>query len=122
MRDFWNQRYGEPDLAYGLEPNEFLVDVVDRLPAGSSVLCIAEGYGRNALYLAAKGFRVAMVDYSTVGVERARRLASELGLTLDASVVDLADFSFPPVDVIVAVSRTSRRRCDARFISARSPR
>jgi len=47
----WYERYSESEFVYGTEPNEFLVSVVGRIPKGT-VLSLAEGEGRNAVYLA----------------------------------------------------------------------
>lgn len=88
---FWNRRYAESEFAYGTEPNDFLVRVVDRIPPGR-VLCLAEGQGRNAVFLAEKGFEVTAVDASDVGLERARQLASARSVHIETRVADLADF------------------------------
>ena len=69
----WDARYADPEFAYGKEPNGFLASVAHRIPAGP-VLCLAEGQGRNAVYLAALGHEVTAVDRSAVGLERAREL------------------------------------------------
>ena len=57
----WDERYGQEGFAYGTEPNDFLVEVADRIPAGP-VLCLAEGEGRNAVFVAARGHEVLAVD------------------------------------------------------------
>jgi SAM-dependent methyltransferase len=88
----WDERYGGPDYAYGTEPNDFLVAAADRLPAGR-VLCLGEGEGRNAVWLAGRGFEVTAVDASAVGLEKARRLAAERGVTVDTVHADLATFT-----------------------------
>lgn len=91
IRDTWNQRYSADDYIFGTEPNDYLVEVADRLPAGP-VLCIAEGEGRNAVYLAGRGHPVTAVDQSRVGLEKAQRLAAERGVRIETVVADLADF------------------------------
>ena len=89
----WDQRYSEPGFAYGTEPNDFLRENAERhLPAGGAVLSLAEGEGRNAVFLAKRGFRVTGVDGSAVGLEKARKLAAEHGVELQTVVADLADF------------------------------
>lgn len=87
----WDARYSTEEFVYGTEPNAFLVSVSDRLPRGR-VLCLAEGEGRNAVYLAQRGCRVLAVDASAVGLQKARRLAGERGVHIDTEVADLADF------------------------------
>jgi SAM-dependent methyltransferase len=91
----WNERFSEPGYAYGTEPNEFLVSVADRIPPGK-VLCLAEGEGRNAVYLAGLGYQVTAIDASTVGLEKADALANERGLAIETVVADLSDFSIDP--------------------------
>ena len=90
----WDERYSSEEFAYGTEPNSFLVSVIERLPSGR-VLCLAEGEGRNAVYLAQRGCQVLAVDASAVGLQKARRLAAERGVHIDTEVADLADF---PID------------------------
>lgn len=91
----WNQRYSEPGYAYGTEPNDFLVSVAERIPAGP-VLCLAEGEGRNAVFLAGRGHAVTAVDASDVGLRKAAALAAERGVSLTTQVSDLAHFAIEP--------------------------
>ncbi|MFO0659279.1 MAG: class I SAM-dependent methyltransferase [Polyangiaceae bacterium] len=90
--NMWNERYAEPGFAYGTSPNDFLVEQVKWLPAGGDVLSLAEGEGRNAVWLAELGFRVTCVDISSVGLEKAIALANEHGVSLSTIIADLADF------------------------------
>jgi SAM-dependent methyltransferase len=87
----WDERYSEDDYAYGKEPNRFLVSIVSMLERGKT-LCLAEGEGRNAVYLASLGFDVLAVDASAVGLEKAQRLARERGVTIATQQVNLAEF------------------------------
>jgi SAM-dependent methyltransferase len=89
----WDERYREPDLTYGEAPNDFLVEQVGSLKPGNC-LCIAEGQGRNAVWLARQGFQVTAVDQSSVGMARAGELAGARGVELTTEVADLADFDF----------------------------
>ena len=91
--DQWNQRYAIDDYIYGTSANDFLVSVADRLPVGK-VLCVAEGEGRNATFLASLGHDVTAVDISSVALAKARRLADKEGLEIKTEVVDLADYEF----------------------------
>jgi len=91
MKDFWNDRYTGPEFAYGTEPNEFLQSVIQHIPPGK-VLCLAEGEGRNALYLAKHGYIVSAVDQSGVGLEKARQLAKLNHVDIETIEADLADF------------------------------
>jgi SAM-dependent methyltransferase len=91
----WDERYKEEGFAYGAEPNDFLREMAGLIPAGP-VLCLAEGQGRNAVYLASRGHAVLAVDQSAVGLERARALAAERGVSIQTQTCDLADFVFEP--------------------------
>lgn len=91
----WNQRYGEDELAYGSEPNDFLREVAERIPEGP-VLCLAEGQGRNAVFLAERGHPVTAVDLSPVGLERAAAFARERGVELETVVADLGEYELEP--------------------------
>jgi SAM-dependent methyltransferase len=89
----WNQRYSEPGFAYGTEPNDFLAVSAERyLPPNGEILCLAEGEGRNAVFLARLGFRVTGVDASAVGLDKARKLAEQHGVEIRTIVADLEDF------------------------------
>ena len=77
----WDERYASEDYAYGTEPNDFLREVAPRLPVGKT-LCLGEGEGRNAVFLAGLGHRVTALDGSRVGLEKARRLAADRGVAI----------------------------------------
>ena len=87
----WDQRYDTAEYVYGTDPNAFLEGVVHDMPVGRT-LCIAEGEGRNAVFLAEHGHEVVAVDASAVGLEKARRLAHERGVQIETVTADLADF------------------------------
>jgi SAM-dependent methyltransferase len=91
----WDLRYSEPGYAYGKEPNAFLVEVAVRIPAGP-VLSLAEGEGRNAVFLAGLGHDVTAVDASAVGLAKAEALAGERGVRLATHRADLADYAIAP--------------------------
>jgi SAM-dependent methyltransferase len=91
----WDDRYSEPGYAYGSEPNDFLVSVVERIPPGP-VLCLAEGEGRNAVFLASRGHAVTAVDASAIGLGKARSLAAERKVTIETVCSDLADYTITP--------------------------
>ena len=91
MSSMWDERYSAAAYAYGTEPNDFLKSVAERIPPGP-VLCLAEGQGRNAVYLASLGHEVLAVDQSAIGLERARKLAESRDLVIATQVADLASF------------------------------
>lgn len=87
----WDEKYSAEHYVYGKEPNRFLAEHALELPPGD-VVCLAEGEGRNAVYLAGLGFNVTAVDSSQVGMEKAQRLAAEKGVEIHAICTDLADY------------------------------
>ena len=102
----WDERYGTEDYAYGTEPNDFLAAHAHMLPKGGRVLSLAEGEGRNAVFLATLGYKVTAVDQSAVGLEKARRLAGKKEVAVETIVADLGGFEIEPQawDGIVSIS------------------
>ena len=91
----WDERYSGSGFAYGTEPNDFLVSVADRIPPGP-VLMLGEGEGRNAAFLAGRGYDVVAVDQSAAGLAKARRLAEERGVRVETQQADLRDYPIRP--------------------------
>lgn len=90
----WDERYSESEYIFGVKQNDFLKDEFHRIPAGGRVLCLAEGEGRNAVFLAQNGYQVTGIDSSKVGLDKALKLANDKGVTIMTQVVDLADYEF----------------------------
>ena len=84
----WDKRFGRKEFALGKEPNPFLKKHIYLLPKGKA-LDMATGEGRNAVFLAQNGFEVDAVDISQMGLEKARKLAREKGVKVNALLVDL---------------------------------
>lgn len=89
----WDKKYGRDTYFYGIEPNGFLAANQAKIPMGH-VLCLAEGEGRNAVFLAGLGYHVTAVDQSIVGIEKGRRLAVTKNVDVNFIHADLADFDF----------------------------
>ena len=87
----WDQRYQENKPVYGEAANDFLVEQVGLLRPGTC-LCLAEGQGRNAVWIAEQGFAVTAMDQSSVGMAKAAELAAARGVALETAVGDLAEF------------------------------
>ena len=87
----WDERYSVEGYAYGTKPNEFLEENFSYIPNGR-VLSLAEGEGRNAVFLARQGYSVTAVDASLVGLNKARKLAEENGVVVEFIHADLADY------------------------------
>ena len=90
----WDQRYNEQGYAYGTLPNDFLKSEHLRITMGGRVLCLAEGEGRNAVFLAKQGYLVTAIDQSSVGLQKAENLAFENGVEISTIIADLSDFDF----------------------------
>ena len=104
----WDQRYAVDEYVYGTLPNDFLVSRVAALPRGR-VLCLGEGEGRNAAWLAQQGFAVHAVDASAVGMEKARRLALGRGVAIATTVDSMSSHGASAPSVGPRPSSTSTR-------------
>jgi SAM-dependent methyltransferase len=91
----WNEWYGKPGYVYGTMPNDFLVSVASRIPKGR-ILCLGEGEGRNAVYLASLGYEVVAIDQSEVGLAKATQLAEQQGVKIETIVAALSEFMIEP--------------------------
>lgn len=103
--DTWNQRYGQDGFLFGTAPNAWLREVAHRLPASGRVLCVADGEGRNSVWLAQQGHQVDAFDIAEVGVAKARRFAAEQGVEVNFSVADCDSFGWRAAayDAVVAI-------------------
>ncbi len=89
MKEFWNERYNEAPYAYGTTPNDFLK--AQQIGSDLKVLCLAEGEGRNGVYLAALGNDVTCIDYSEEGLKKTRQLAAQNGVNVTCVCADLGE-------------------------------
>lgn len=87
----WHIRYQDSDYVYGTEPNVFLKDIYQKLKLKGNVLAIAEGEGRNAVYLAQNGLNVTAWDYAASGLAKTSKLAELKGVSVKTELVDLND-------------------------------
>ena len=103
--NIWNERYGADEYHFGTEPNAFLKSQVARLEPGMSCLAVADGEGRNGVWLAEHGLHVLSVDASEVGLAKARALARERGVQMQLEHADLErwDWGCGRFDVVVAI-------------------
>jgi SAM-dependent methyltransferase len=90
-RQDWDQRYAGAELVCGAAPNRFLAAEVDGLTAGRA-LDLGCGEGRNAIWLAERGWQVTGVDFSQVGLDKARRQAAGRGVEISLVHADLLDY------------------------------
>jgi SAM-dependent methyltransferase len=99
----WDERYAARDYVWDVAPNQFVERYLAQLSAGRAI-DLAAGEGRNAVWLARRGWRVTAVDFSQVGLEKARQLAADHGVTdrLELVRADALGYEPPePVDLVV---------------------
>lgn len=103
--DFWNARYATDDYIFGTAPNRFLASQAALIQPGMHALSIADGEGRNGVWLAEQGCQVHAIDFSAAALEKARRLASERGVTLEIEQADVLDWTWPEAayDLVAAI-------------------
>jgi 2-polyprenyl-3-methyl-5-hydroxy-6-metoxy-1,4-benzoquinol methylase len=101
----WNERYAGEEFFYGSEPNAFLVSQQALLKPGMRCLAVADGEGRNGVWLAQQGLEVLSVDGSHVAQAKAKKLAHERGVAMLFEQVDLLqwDWGADDFDVVVAI-------------------
>lgn len=102
----WDARFASTDdFIFGTEPNQFMVSQAHRFEPGMKVLAVADGEGRNGVWLAQQGLDVTSVDGSRVALDKAARLADEKGVQLNIVCADLVtwDWGTEVYDAIVAI-------------------
>ena len=101
----WDERYAVDEFVYGTEPNDLLRSAYGCISAGGKVLCLADGEGRNGVFLALQGFDVTSVDMSSVGLDKAQRLATTRGVRITTVHADLEsyDLGAQKWDAIVSI-------------------
>jgi len=101
----WNERFSAPGYVFGTQPNRFLASKGALLKAGRSALCVADGEGRNSVWLAEQGLDVTAFDFSPVAVEKARGLAAERGVSARYGVAGVYEWAWPlaAFDVVAAI-------------------
>jgi cyclopropane fatty-acyl-phospholipid synthase-like methyltransferase len=102
---FWDERYSQPGFRFGTEPNAFLAAQRHLLKPGQRALAIADGEGRNGVWLAQQGLDVLSVDFSTPALAKAQQLATERNVAITTTQVDLATWPMPVAtfDVVAAI-------------------
>ena len=92
----WDQRYSNEEFYYGTDPNDFLRKTANSIKKNGRVLCLAEGEGRNAVWLVSQGFQVTGVDGSEMALRKLQRLAHERGVQVETVHADLEHFQIQP--------------------------
>ena len=103
--NIWNERYAGEHYHFGTEPNAFLSRQKSLLKAGERVLAIADGEGRNGVWLAQQGLQVVAVDASDVAIAKAKKLAQQRGVSVQFELADLMawDWGVDRYDVVVGI-------------------
>lgn len=105
MTNFWDERFDIEEYVFGEAPNAFLASMIDEVRRHSRALAVADGEGRNGVWLAEQGLDVTSVDISAVGLAKARKLAEKRGVALTTVQADLAEYAWPEqaFDLVVAI-------------------
>jgi SAM-dependent methyltransferase len=91
----WQERYATPDYTFGKEPNEFLVRCRPLLPRSGTALAVADGEGRNGVWLAQQGLDVLSIDFSPAAQAKARALAAEHKVAITFVEADIHAWPYP---------------------------
>lgn len=103
--DRWQQRFAGSGYLFGTAPNAFLKTQAHLLRKGQTALSIADGEGRNGVFIAEQGLDVLSVDFSPLAQDKARKLAAERGVTLRVEQADIVAWQWPEAayDVVAAI-------------------
>ena len=101
----WNKRFEHPGYLFGTEPNVYLKAQAAHYPKSGRALCVADGEGRNSVWLARQGLQVDAFDISEVGVAKARQLAQDAGVRVTYTVADCEHRDWPTdhYDMVAAI-------------------
>lgn len=104
-RETWDARFSSDEYIFGTEPNVWLAQHADLLKPGMRVLAVADGEGRNSVWLAKQGLQVDAFDISPVGIDKARKLAHQQGVDINFSIHSVEDYpwSTGTYDAVVAI-------------------
>ena len=92
---FWDERYATDSYIFGTAPNQFLAGQSGLIRSGMRALAIADGEGRNGVWLAEQGVHVHAVDYSAIALDKAHKLAAERGVSMEFEQVDVLNWDWP---------------------------
>jgi SAM-dependent methyltransferase len=103
--DRWEARFKGPGYHFGTEPNAFLKSKAGLLKPGQKALSIADGEGRNGVFLAGLGLDVLAIDFSPSALKKAQALANERGVALRTELADLETWTWPDAtyDVVAGI-------------------
>jgi SAM-dependent methyltransferase len=101
----WNERFSAPGYHFGTAPNAFLKSQAHLLRRGQQALSIADGEGRNGVFLAEQGLDVRSIEFSPLAIAKARELAASRGVAIAIEQADVLNWTWPVAqfDVIAAI-------------------
>ena len=101
----WDERYAAPGFFFGTEPAQFLLEHKSHLTSGDKALAVADGEGRNSVYLAKLGLNVTATDFSEVALKKARGLAKSSNVEVNYQFADLETWTWEAdaFDLVVAI-------------------
>jgi cyclopropane fatty-acyl-phospholipid synthase-like methyltransferase len=104
-RETWDARFSSDEYIFGTEPNVWLAQHADLFKPGMRVLAVADGEGRNSVWMAKQGLQVDAFDISPVGIEKAKKLARQQGVEVNFSIHGVEDYpwSTGDYDAVVAI-------------------
>ena len=103
QQEFWNEKFSREGYLYGLKPNTFIASKIKLFPRNAKVLCLGEGEGRNAIFLAKKGFEVTALDASDIGISKLEQRAKDEGLNIKTKCLDLNEWEVEEqYDMVIA--------------------
>jgi SAM-dependent methyltransferase len=124
----WNRRFGEPGYLFGTEPNAWLREHAAAWQRGQHVLCVADGEGRNSVWLAQQGLQVDAFDVAVVGIAKARQLAAARAVQVNFVQADCDGYAWPQgtLDGVAAIfiqfaDPALRLRIFSRIVAALKP-
>ena len=103
QQEFWNSKFSRDGFLYGIKPNTFIASKIKMFPREGKVLCIGEGEGRNAIFLAKRGLTVTAIDASDIGLSKLHFRSIEEDVKIETICADLNEWEVKETyDVIVA--------------------
>ncbi len=124
----WNRRYAGDEFLFGTEPNAWLREHVGSLPTAGRLLCVADGEGRNSVWLAQQGFQVDAFDIASRAVDKARAFARRQNVSVNFALADVDGFGWPEAayDGVAAIfvqfaDPDTRARLFARIVHSLKP-
>jgi SAM-dependent methyltransferase len=103
---FWDKRFSQTEYVFGKEPNAYLKNQVPKyMKSGANALCVADGEGRNSVWLAKQGMTVEAFDISSVAIEKAKQLAKHEQVSVSFSVASTHSWAWKPnhYDLVAAI-------------------